>query len=89
MVGSPHPAVDGDPAQLTGELIDLGAGFDTVVRARKSEADAFSFRHALAREAIESDLLGRERWLRKDYRRVLHALELLLRGQLVLIRCRA
>jgi DNA-binding CsgD family transcriptional regulator len=27
----------------------------------ESEADAFSFRHALAREAIESDLLGRER----------------------------
>ncbi len=27
----------------------------------EAEADAFSFRHALAREAIESDLLGRER----------------------------
>ena len=27
----------------------------------ESEADVFSFRHALAREAIESDLLGRER----------------------------
>ena len=27
----------------------------------ETEADAFSFRHALAREAIESDLLGRER----------------------------
>ena len=27
----------------------------------EAEADAFSFRHALAREAVESDLLGRER----------------------------
>ena len=41
MVGSPHPEVDGDPAGLTGELIDLGSDFDAVISARKSEADAF------------------------------------------------
>ncbi len=41
MVGSPHPAVDGDPTELTGEPIDLGAEFDAVVRTRKEEADEF------------------------------------------------
>src|SRR5205085_4107540 len=38
----------------------------------EAEADVFSFRHALAREAIETDLLGRER--RRLHQQALDAL---------------
>lgn len=39
----------------------------------EGESDVFSFRHALAREAIEADLLGRER--RRLHEAALHALQ--------------
>ncbi len=41
LVGVPHPALDVDPAGPSAAPIDLGAGFDAVVTARKAEADAF------------------------------------------------
>ena len=41
LVGVPHPAVDADPAGPAAAPMDLGAGFDKVVAARKAEADQF------------------------------------------------
>ncbi len=41
LVGVPHPALDMDPAGPSAAPIDLTAGFDTVMAARKAEADAF------------------------------------------------
>jgi DNA-binding CsgD family transcriptional regulator len=50
-------------------LVDL----QLVVEERGDDDDRYSFRHALTREAIYDDLLGRDRRLR--HRAVLHALE--------------
>src|SRR5664279_553610 len=41
LVGVPHPAVDADPAGPSTAPMDLGAGFDAAVSARKAEADQF------------------------------------------------
>ncbi len=41
MVGIPHPALAADPSGLAAEHIDLDAGFDGVIAARRLEADAF------------------------------------------------
>jgi DNA-binding CsgD family transcriptional regulator len=49
----------------------------------ESEADVFSFRHALAREAIEADLLGRER--RRLHEAALLALQSACRGDVASI----
>jgi hypothetical protein len=41
LVGVPHPALDADPLGPSVAPIDLGRGFDAVMKARKAEADAF------------------------------------------------
>jgi len=41
LVGVPHPALEADPTAPSKATIDLGRGFDKVVAARKTEADAF------------------------------------------------
>ena len=41
LVGVPHPALDVDPLGPSIAPIDLGAGYDQVLQARRSEADEF------------------------------------------------
>ncbi len=41
LVGVPHPALDADPGAVSAAPIDLAEGFDSVLAARRAEADAF------------------------------------------------
>src|SRR4051794_8782805 len=56
-----------------GELISILRSLVASGMLIEGETDVFSFRHALAREAIEADLLGRER--RRLHEAALHALQ--------------
>src|SRR5205807_5569077 len=55
------------------ELIHLLRSLVATGMLVEGESDVFSFRHALAREAIEADLLGRER--RRLHEAALYALQ--------------